>query len=67
MQKLLNVQQAADLLDLKVKTIYTYVCKKKIPYVKLGARVLFQPEKLEMWVNQCAIDSIKNSVSKDKI
>ena len=60
MQKLLNIQQAADLLGLKVKTLYTYICKKKIPYVKLGGRVLFQPEKLETWVEQRAINAISN-------
>ncbi len=58
MQKLLNIYQTSDLLGLKVKTLYTYVCKRKIPFVKLGSRVLFDPIKLEDWIKNNSVDSI---------
>jgi excisionase family DNA binding protein len=58
MHKLLNIYQTSDLLGLKVKTLYTYVCKRKIPFVKLGSRVLFDPIKLEDWVKNKSVDSI---------
>ncbi len=58
MQNLINIGQAADLLGLKVKTIYTYVCQRRIPFVKLGARVLFEPEELEKWVHNNAVEPL---------
>ena len=61
MQSLLNIGQAADLLGLKVKTIYTYVCQRRIPFVKLGARVLFEPDKLEKWVHNNAFEPLATS------
>jgi excisionase family DNA binding protein len=37
---LLTVPEAAALLRLKVSTIRSWVCQRKIPYVKLGGRLV---------------------------
>jgi excisionase family DNA binding protein len=55
MQKLLSIREASEFLGLKVPTLYKYICSKKIPYVKLGSRVLFDPEKLMMWVEKNSV------------
>lgn len=52
MNKLLSVKEAAELLGLRVPTIYKYVCQRAIPYVKIGTRVLFDPARLEAWVKR---------------
>ena len=64
MEKLLNIHQAAETVGLTVKTLYTYICKRKIPFVKLGSRVLFDPEKLAAWVERNSIDSIEQSLKR---
>lgn len=38
--QLLTVPETAVLLRLKPSTIRSWVCKKRIPYVKLGGRVV---------------------------
>ncbi len=50
MDKLLNVNQLADILGLKKITIYEWVRSNKIPFVKLGKRVLFQPSDVEEFI-----------------
>lgn len=58
MQKLLSIKEASEYLGLKVPTLYKYVCSKKIPYVKLGSRVLFDPEKLTIWIEKKSISPV---------
>jgi len=52
MQTLLNVKEAADYLGLAVSTIYKLVSWKRIPFYKLGARVLFSTSALDKWVER---------------
>ncbi len=48
--KLQNVSQAAELLGISTHTIYAWVCQRKIPYVKIGRRVMFRPQDIEAWI-----------------
>lgn len=52
MEKLLNIQEAADLLGIKNHTLYQWVSQHKIPYYKIGRLVRFSPSKLEAWVKK---------------
>ena len=51
MEKLLSVNQLSDILGLKKITIYEWVRDSKIPFVKLGKRVLFRPKDIEGFIN----------------
>ncbi len=44
---LANLTEAAELLRLKPSTIRAWVLRRKIPFVKLGRRVLFRHSDLE--------------------
>jgi excisionase family DNA binding protein len=46
MNKLLSIEEAATLLGLKSVTIYKYRLQGTIPYIKLGSRVIFDPDEL---------------------
>ena len=50
MSNLLNIKQVAELLNMSERTIYEYVADQKIPYVKIGKAVRFDPDKIENWV-----------------
>ncbi|MDO8734537.1 MAG: helix-turn-helix domain-containing protein [Elusimicrobiota bacterium] len=52
MEKLMNIQDAADLLGIKKSTLYQWVSQHKIPYYKIGRLVKFSPSKLEAWVKK---------------
>ena len=58
MEKLLDVNEASKFLELSPKTIYAYVCQKKIPYVKIRSSVRFRPSDLEAWVEKHYVQPI---------
>lgn len=48
----LTKKQLAAYLGLSVYTIDTWVSQKRIPYVKLGTRVLFRERDIEQWIDR---------------
>jgi len=51
MEKLLTARQVSDLLEVKVDTVYDWVSRGLIPYVKLGRLVRFKKQELFRWVD----------------
>lgn len=47
---LLNIKQAAELLNLSVPTIYSYVQKAEIPVCKISKRLYFSKFELTNWI-----------------
>jgi excisionase family DNA binding protein len=47
--KLLDINQLSEMLNVKKKTIYDWVHKGIIPYVKLGNLLRFDPKDIEKW------------------
>jgi excisionase family DNA binding protein len=56
MQKqLLTYKKLAEFLGVKEGTLYWWVHEKRIPHLKLGARVVrFDPEAISVWLAQRA-------------
>ncbi len=50
MNNLLDIQQTADYLHISVSTLYRWVHRKEIQYIKIGSRVLFSQESLEEFI-----------------
>jgi excisionase family DNA binding protein len=50
MENLLDVKGASELLGISIFTIHKWLGQGKIPSVRLGRRVLFDPQDLEKWV-----------------
>ena len=48
-QKLLNVKQAAELLNYEVATIYDKTHKRLLPFLKKGRKLWFREEDLLAW------------------
>ena len=59
MQRLLNIEETASLLGLAIPTIYKAVCARKIPFIKIGGRLLFDPERIEEWINSKKVEPIE--------
>jgi len=49
---LLTIQQAAQITGISITTLYKWVSHRKIPYIKMGRLVKFDPLKLEEWIKQ---------------
>jgi excisionase family DNA binding protein len=46
-----NIKNASDYLKLAIPTLYIYANKNKIPFIKLGSRILFDKNDLDNWIN----------------
>lgn len=49
-EQLLTVQQAAELLNLSVPTLYGYTQRAEIPVCKRGKRLYFSKQSLFEWI-----------------
>jgi len=56
-KRLLNIGETAKYLNVSVNTIYSWVCQRRIPFVKLGRRLLFDIEDLDRWIESQKINS----------
>ena len=54
--KLLTVEEIAELFQTSTSTIYRWVHKREIPFVKLGGKLRFSPDAIQECIK-------KNSVS----
>ena len=50
--KLLTMTEAIGKLRIAKPTLYGYVSRGKVPYLKIGARVLFDEAELDAWLEQ---------------
>lgn len=51
MEKLINVKQVSELLEVHVSTVYDWVNRGSIPYVKLGRLVRFKKAEIFRWID----------------
>ncbi len=49
---LLTIQQAAKHTGLSTHTLYKMVSQRRVPFVKLGGALRFDPNKLDQWIKQ---------------
>jgi excisionase family DNA binding protein len=51
-KKLLTIDELAEMLSVSKNTIYAWTHERRIPHVKLGRNVRFNPEKIEAWLKK---------------
>ena len=64
MERLIAIQEASVLLGLKVPTIYKKICRRELPHIKLGGKILFRPSELELWVQKHSVPTLDLSSRK---
>ncbi len=52
MEKLMSPKDAAELLGVKLSTIYSWTHRRSLPCLKVGARLRFSPAGLAAWLQQ---------------
>jgi len=52
LKKYLNVKELSRLTGLKQSTIYQWVSQGKIPHIKLGRKILFDPDEINKWIDE---------------
>lgn len=53
-----DINDASSLLKVKKSTLYGWVHKRKIPYIKLGSKVVFLDEEIKKFVQQHSMPAI---------
>ena len=57
-KRLLNVEEAARYLGLKVDTVYKKARPRELPYVKVGRSLRFDVEALKRFIEEHTIETI---------
>lgn len=57
LEELLDIDRAAKVLGIRPKTLRHHVLRRRIDYVKIGARVLFRPDTLWEFIERNTIRS----------
>lgn len=52
MEKLLNLSETAEILGIKRPTLYNWVNERRIPFVKVGRLVKFDPKDLREFIEK---------------
>ena len=55
--KLMSIEETAEYLGIKKSTLYSWVFQRKIPHIKLGRLVKFDPNDVEQLLKQNRIES----------
>jgi excisionase family DNA binding protein len=73
LRRLITAKEASQFLSLSTDTIYRMASMKKLPYLKIGDRVLFDVKALDQWIEKHMIrekewkrDELKPEVEKEK-
>mgnify|MGYP000230368476 FL=1 len=53
--KLLKVEDIAELFQTSTSTIYRWVHKREIPFVKLGGKLRFSPDEIQEYIKQNSV------------
>ena len=52
LRRLITAKEASQYLSLSTDTVYRMAAAKKLPYLKIGDRVLFDVKSLDQWVDK---------------
>jgi len=52
LRRLITAKEAAQYLSLSTDTIYRMASQKKLPYLKIGGRILFDLRALDRWIEK---------------
>lgn len=52
---LLDIGEVAAHLDVTVRHVRRLVFERRIPYIKVGALLRFDPEEIAAWLGECTV------------
>ncbi len=74
LRRLITAKEASQYLSLSTDTIYRMASLKKLPYLKIGDRVLFDVKALDHWIEKHMIkekewkrQELKAEIEKEKL
>jgi excisionase family DNA binding protein len=74
LRRLITAKEASQYLSLSTDTVYRMASLKKLPYLKIGDRVLFDVKALDHWIERRMIrekdwkkEELKPGIEKEKM
>ena len=74
LRRLITAKEASQYLSLSTDTVYRMASLKKLPYLKIGDRVLFDVKALDQWIERRMIrekewkrEELKAEAEKEKL
>uniref|UniRef100_A0A7V3RH52 DNA-binding protein n=1 Tax=candidate division WOR-3 bacterium TaxID=2052148 RepID=A0A7V3RH52_UNCW3 len=61
--KLIDIQTLSALLSVKTKTIYDWVHKAYIPYIKVGRLIRFDENEIKQWLEKKRVNKSSGKFS----
>ena len=58
MGNMMTLQETADFTRLAPSTLYKYVSSRRIPFVRIGTKLLFSRDVIEEWIMAQAVEPI---------
>ena len=65
MNKIYNISEASAYLGIAESTLYKWVHYRRIPFIKLGSRLLFAQELLDGFIRDATVYSTKDGGSNE--
>lgn len=53
-----NVKQASEAMGIPIYTLYGWVSRKKVPYVKVNGKLMFDPKDIRAWLDGQKVEPI---------
>ena len=53
--KLMGIEEVADCLGVSVRHVRRLVAERRIPYIKWGHLLRFDPSEIDRWVDECTV------------
>jgi len=60
-KRLINADEASQMIDVRRDTLYRWVSQRRIPYVKVGRSTKFDVEQIEEWIKERTVKPINRS------
>lgn len=57
-KKLMKIKDVAELIGTHPGSVYKLIYERKIPFIKIGGRVRFDPSKISAWISKNSYDNI---------
>lgn len=67
MNQMLTVPEVAEKLRLSKSTVYHLVCARRIPFFKIGQKILFDEADLTQWVAARRVGLIASEANSDVV
>lgn len=58
-QRLLDIEALATWLDIPARTVRYFVAERRIPFVRIGRHIRFDPAEIRRWIDQGRVDPVE--------